>query len=120
MMKKEEEAEKFLPLLVTQLLRTEKWRQNCYKSFSPEVPLILKSTKEKLHLLKKRTGETYISKVGIEAFAKNQYLELSNDEITLKVSRQILLVRTWILIRSNLNDKKFSQVIIQLCYIMKS
>jgi len=57
-------------------------------------------------LLKALTGETYISKVELEAFAKNQYLELGNYEITLNISRQILIDRYWILIRSKLNDTK--------------
>lgn len=73
-----------------------------------------------MDLLKERTGETYISKTGLEAFAKNQYLELANHEITLNLSHQILMDRNWILIRSKLNDKKFLQVIIQLFYIMKN
>lgn len=102
----EEVKNKMALIIVTQLLRTEKWRQYSYKFFSPELPLILNSTKEKLLLLEKRTGETYFSKAGIESFAKNQYLELGNDEITLNVSCQILLDRIWILIRSKSNDKK--------------
>lgn len=57
-------------------------------------------------MLKVRTGETYISKAGLEAFAKNQYLELVNQEITLNVFRQILMDRNWILIRSTVNGKK--------------
>lgn len=93
-------------IIVTQLLRTEKWRRYSYKTFSSKIPLILKGTKEKLNLLKALTGETYISKVGLEAFAKNQYLELGNYEITLNISRQILIDRYWILIRSKLNDTK--------------
>lgn len=93
-------------IIVTQLLRTEKWRQYRYKSFSPEVPLILNSAKLKLQLLKNRTGETCISKIGIESFAKSQYLELSNHEITLNIHRQILLDRTWILIRTKPKDIK--------------
>lgn len=80
-------------IIVTQLFRIEKWRQYSYKSFSPEVPLILNSAKEKLRLLKDRSGKTYLTKVGIESFAKNQSLELSNHEITLYTHRQILLDR---------------------------
>jgi len=93
-------------IIVTQLFRTEKWRQYSYKSFSPEVPLILNSTKEKLRLLKDRSGKAYLTKVGIESFAKNQSLELSNHEITLYTHRQILLDRTWVLIRVKQNNKK--------------
>lgn len=102
----DEVKNKMLLIIVTQFFRTEKWRQYSYKSFNPEVPLILISTKEKLQLLKNRTGETYLSKVGIESLAKNQYLELSNHEITIYTHRQILLDRTWILIRTKQNDKK--------------
>ena len=93
-------------IIVTQLFRTEKWRQYSYKSLSPEVLLILNSTKEKLQLLKSRTGETYLSKVGKESFAKNQYLDLSNHEITLYTHRQMLFDRSWILIRTKQKDKK--------------
>ena len=102
----DEVKNKMSKIIITQLFRTEKWRRHSYNSFSPKIPLILKNTKEKLDLLKERTGETYISKTGLEAFAKNQYLKLANHEITLNISCQILIDRNWILIRSKLNDKK--------------
>ena len=102
----DEVKNKMSKIIITQLFRTEKWRRHSYNSFSPKIPLILKNTKEKLDLLKERTGETYISKTGLEAFAKNQYLELANHEIILNISCQILIDRNWILIRSKLYDKK--------------
>lgn len=97
---------KMSKIIVTQLLRTEKYRWYSYKTFNPKIPLIIKNIEEKINLLKVRTGETYISKAGLEAFAKNQYLELVNHEITLNVFCQILMDRNWILIRSTVNGKK--------------
>lgn len=93
-------------IIITQLFRTEKWRYHSYKAFSPEIPLILNGFKEKLQLLEKRCGRGYFSEKGIEAFARNQYLEFANSEFILYTHRQILLDRTWIIFRSIKNKKR--------------